>query len=147
MKRCLATVLILGGWVGLGAHSALAQPGYTPPQVNPNPTLPPALGLVPNNPYFQYFGLAQPQYNNMRTLQQLQMQINQPAGYYPLGMGNPGLQPTITTGHQVSFQNLSHYYPAPGAPFAGMGGGGLGGQQPNVNAPLNQGYAQTGYRY
>lgn len=157
MKRWLAitkprmrlglTLAILGTWIGLGAHTASAQPGYTPPQVNPNPTLSPYLNLIPNNPYIQYFGLAQGQAGNTRALQQLQQQMmmNQ-TGYYPLGVGNPGMQQnTITTGHQVTFQNLSHYYPVPGAPFAGMGAGtgvGYGGGYPNVNTQLPQGYAQ-----
>jgi hypothetical protein len=154
MKRWLATMVILGGWAGLGAHAALAQPGYIPPSTGPGPSgLPPGLSLVPNNPYIQYFGLAQPQYNNARALQQLQAQINQ-TGYLPLGMTGSALQPNmIMTGHAVSFQNLSHYYPANGNSYPGSSGsayggyGGVGGPggimgYPNVNTPLAQGYAQ-----
>jgi hypothetical protein len=150
MKRWLITLALLGGWAGWGAHTASAQPGYNPPQTNPNPTLSPYLNLIPNNPYIQYFGLAQGQVGNTRALQQLQMQaLTNQAGYYPLGVSNPGVQPTITTGHAVTFQNLSHYYPPAGAPFAGMGAtnGGVGGYGgiggiPSVNTQLPQGYAQ-----
>ena len=148
MKRWLTTLAVLGGWAVLGAGGASAQPGYQPPQVNPNPNVNPYLNLIPNNPYVQYFGLGQGQANNARALQQLQMQVmNQQTGYYPLGMGAAGVgQPVmITTGHPVSFQNMSHYYPMPGQPYAGMGGAGLGGQMPNINTPLPQGYAQGGY--
>ena len=149
MKRWLAILVVLGGWSGL----ASAQTGYTPPQTSPYPGgLPPALSLTPN-PYYQYYGLALPQYNQSRALQQLQTQVNQ-SGYLPLGVGVPGmsLQPQMITGHSVSFQNMSHYYPTGGQPFAGMGAfsgvgmGGVGaGMGPNVNMPLPQGYAQ--YRY
>ena len=123
MKYWLITLAMLAGWGGLGSAAALAQFGYNPPQVNPNPTLSPYLNLVPNNPYINYFGIAQTQVSNTRGLQQLQQQMvtNQP-GYYPFGMSNPGLQPNMmNTGHMVTFQNVSHYFPTTGSSLCGHG--------------------------
>lgn len=139
MKRWLTTLAVLAGWAGLAAHSAMAQP-YMQPQTNPYPTqgLPNGLLLTPNNPYIQYYGLGQGMANNARAVNQLQQQVNQ-TGLTPLGMGAGGLQPyMLTTGHQVSFQNTSHYFPTGGQAFAGMGTGGGG-------YPGAGGYGAGGY--
>src|SRR5262249_7818010 len=145
--KCWLTALAI--LTGMGTPVAMAQTGYYPPQVNPNPTVSPYLNLIPNNPYVQYFGLGQNQMNNTRAVQQLQQQVSTQPNYLPVGVAAGGVQPNvIMTGHPVTFGNLSHYYPPPGYPFAGMGmglGGGYGGQVPNVGLPLPQGYAQGGY--
>lgn len=126
MNRWLANMAVLGTWAWLGLQSASAQMGgYNPPQIYQQPTYVPYLNMI-NNPAANYFGRVLPQIDMNRSLQQLQQDLRYTqAGFNSLGMGiDPNAQNNLlTTGHGVTFQNLSYYFPQPGQQFAGMGAG------------------------
>ena len=154
MKRWFTTMATLGTWAWLGLQTASAQQlgGYNPPQVYPQPTFSPYLNMI-NNPAANYFGRVLPQIDTSRSLQQLQQDLRYTqGGYPPLGMGiDPNAQNAVlTTGHAVTFQNLSYYFPQPGQQFAGMGAGlgtGVGvvgtGFGTNLGTNLGTGLAPT----
>jgi hypothetical protein len=140
MKRFgagLAAVLCLG--TGVQAQAPIGS--YTPPQVNPYPTVSPYLNLNRNlNSATNYFGVVRPQFDNQQAIQQLQQQyqaIQGTQGMMPAGTGPVAPEEIAPTGHRMggSF-NYSHYYPLfyTGGGFGGSAtGGAVSGGIPGYN--------------
>jgi len=112
MKSCLAAAFA----VLVTSTGVFAQPqigSYTPPQVNPHPTISPFLNLNRSgvSPGVNYFGIVRPQMENQQAIQQLQQFQKQ----FPTTQGQTGQLPNeemAPTGHVAGgFFNYGHYYP------------------------------------
>lgn len=134
-----------GAWAVLGAcclaGSAQAQIGAPGrPTTSPYPTIPPALNMRGQAPVMGYFGVARPQQETNRALQQLQNDFTTQQHLL-----NPLLDPLQdqgqansmmpSSGHAVSFFNTRQYFSGPNNRFSLGGGpatpGGAGGGRPN----------------
>jgi hypothetical protein len=126
----------------LSASTAQAQIGQlVRPQVNPRPTISPYLSIFrgQNNAAINYFNFVRPQLEMGRQMQMLQSEVQSLQAAPPIAPvagAVPVDQPFAnmpTTGHPVTFMNLSHFYPGrPGSP----GGGGPAGFAGGVGNPL-----------
>jgi len=155
MKRWLRGSLAALGCGLLAASSATAQvglvqpPGSLQPYQQPQPsrpTLSPYLNMMrPGvNPALNYFGLVQPQLQQIqqgRNLQQLQQQLTQlDSNVLNQGMttGMPTAGALLTTGHPVAFMNYGTYFPLYSRGGGGLGGG-LGGRTGGFGNPATLG--------
>jgi hypothetical protein len=129
MKRYLWTLTALGVGLAFAAPASAQGLGTYQPK---HPTFSPYLNMTRGggNPAVSYFGIVRPQMQTAQSLQQLQgqqAQLQAELGGAPVGAVAPDATTAFATGHAVSFLNMSHYFPPPGARSFGSGGVGVGG--------------------
>lgn len=149
MRKIRLLVAGIALWGTLGLTQAHAQIGsYNRPQTNNRPAVSPYLNLGrPGSAAINYYGLVRPQIQTQQALQTLQQEITDSQGMNAFGgpqQGIPNDQLPIT-GHQVTFQNTSHYFPPPGGRFsAGSGRGGATATNRSLNN-INNASGITGF--
>ncbi|HWY88680.1 MAG TPA: hypothetical protein VNX28_18350 [Gemmataceae bacterium] len=113
MKSCLAGLLA----ALILASGAYAQPqigSYTPPVVNPHPTISPYLNLNRGgvNPAINYYGIVRPQIENHQAIQNLQQQFQTTQGMIQGQAGAQASEEMAPTGRAAGgYFNYSHYFP------------------------------------
>ena len=145
------SALSLAALLGLaGASPVSAQPQV--PAMSPRPAFSPYLNMLgPYGPGLGYFGIAQPQMQQMQLNFQMQQQLQTTAQNLAnvqtavnTGMMINPLLPQ--TGRGATFNNLGHWYPMARNTSGGGGGGYMG--MPLVTAPqrnLSSGSGMGGY--
>lgn len=133
-------ILAVCGLSGTAGAQQIGNP-YRP-QVNPFPTVSPAVNLRGPNPVTGYFGIVRPQQDTNRALQNLQADFTtQQQQINPLldpQVQNQGMAAGSSTGHPVTFFNTRQYFSGPNNRFSlGTGAGGGAGyfNQGNGRAP------------
>ena len=149
MRRGIITSLAVLAWGSVGLNFASAQFGGTlgQPPMRPRPTISPYLNI--GGGAGAYYGIVKPQMEGNRAIYDLQQggsRIQQDGWVRTQAEQNTSALGGLTTGHQASFFNTSHYYPTNppgGATTASPAsfGSGLGGYTPpSANFGINQGY-------